>query len=345
LRTPAVRIDCQKIVFNALYLKRFYEHKGIQIVSVLKGASGDEVIAKALIDQGFDLLGDSNIYNLKRYKHLDANVKCMLMRSPALSEIEDVVQYADISLNSEVEVITALSNKAIEMNIHHDVILMLELGDMREGILPDNLILFISKIIDLKNIHIVGLGSNFNCFNNGIPTDEAMKQLSQLADLVEQTFNIQLKWVSGGNSANYDWVLNTKDTYRINQVRIGESILCGTNPLVNQAIPELFQDTFTLFLEVIEAKIKGKRIHPIEQYRRLILNIGHQDTSVQGLIPLSKIEIMNHSSNHLAALTSDLDIHVGNLVEFGMDYIAMMRTMTSPNVVKVYINNEMRTSE
>lgn len=139
--------------------------------------------------------------------------------------------------------------------------------------------------------------------------------------------------------------MNAKDTYRINQVRIGESILCGTNPLVNKAIPELFQDTFTLFLEVIEAKIKGKHIHPIEQYRRLILNIGHQDTSVLGLTPLSELEIMNHSSNHLAALTSDQAIHVGNLIEFGMDYNAMMRTMTSPNVTKIYINNEMRISK
>lgn len=321
-------------------MKKFYEKNEIQVVAVLKGVSGDEVIAQTLIEQGFNLLGDTNIQNLKRYKEISPSIECLMMRSPALSEIEDVIRYADISLNSEVEVIFALSKKAVDLNIIHNVILMIELGDMREGILPVNLIPFIAKIIHLQNINIIGIGANFACFHNNIPTDGSMKQLSELADLVESTFNIKLKWISGGNSANYNWVLSTKETYRINQIRIGESILCGMNPLGNEIIPELYQDTFTLLLEVVESKLKGSHLKNGNNNKRLLFNIGKQDTSVTGLKTDSDLKIVNFSSNHLAAITNDQTIKLGSFVEFSMDYFAMMASMTSPNVYKYYIKNE-----
>ncbi len=340
LRTPAIRVNYEKILFNAHNLKKFYGDKGIQLVTVLKAVSGDEVIAKMLLEQGFNFLGDTNINNLKRFKEISDQVECMMLRTPALSEIEDVIRFADISLNSEKEVIQALSVEAVKLNKVHDIILMVELGDMREGILPVNLIQFIENIIVLKNIKIVGIGSNFACFNNRIPSDATMKQLSELADLVEMTFDIKLKWVSGGNSANYDWVMNTNETYRINQIRLGESILCGINPLGNKIIPGLFQDAFTLLLEVVESKLKGSHLSKENKHKRILMNIGKQDALISGLSTKHKLKIVNHSSNHLAAMTIDQDIKLGSLISFSMNYDAMVTSMTSPNVFKYYVKND-----
>jgi ornithine racemase len=341
LRTPAIKINCDKITHNANHLRDFYLNKGIETVVVLKGVSGDEVIAQVLIDEGYKILADTNIQNLKRYKEMSNHVQCMMMRTPAMTEIEDVLKYADISLNTEVEIIHALSQKAIDLNRMHDIILMIELGDLREGILPENLINFIVKIKELRNIKIVGIGTNFACFNNSNPNDIAMKQLSDLADLVEKTFDMKLRWISGGNSSNYNWVLNSENIYRINQVRIGESILCGMNPIDNKIIPGLYQDAFTLLAEVIESKYKGIQNNK-NKYKQIILNIGKQDTYVTGLKSIQNYKIVNFSSNHLAITSNDLNIKLGSFIEFNMDYIAMMRSMTSPNVYKYYLRNDVK---
>lgn len=342
MRTPAIKINCDKITYNANYLRDFYNKKGIETVVVLKGVSGDEVIAQVLIDEGYKILADTNIQNLKRYKEMSDKVQCMMMRTPAMTEIEDVIKYADISLNTEVEVVQALSQKAIDLNRTHDIILMVELGDLREGILPVNLLNFITRIYHLENIRIVGIGSNFACFNNSDPTDIAMKQLSDLADLVEKTFDLTLRWISGGNSSNYNWVLNTENVYRINQVRIGESILCGMNPIDNQIIPDLYQDAFTLLLEVIESKYKGIQDNKAIKNKRMILNIGKQDTYVTGLKSILNYKIVDFSSNHLAISSNDVNVKLGSFIEFSMDYIAMMRSMTSPNVYKYYFRNDLK---
>ena len=48
---------------------------------------------------------------------------------------------------------------------------------------------------------------------------------------VEARLRHALAVVSGGNSANLDWALATDDVGRINELRLGESILLGTEPL------------------------------------------------------------------------------------------------------------------
>jgi predicted amino acid racemase len=337
MKTPSLQIDCNKIAFNAKYLKKFYQTNGIKVVAVLKGVLGNICIAQTLIDQGMTFFGDTNINNMKQLKALSKDVTCMMMRSPALSEIEDVVFYSDMTLISEIEAIYAIDLEAAKQRKIHAIILMIELGDLREGILPSNLIAFVQKIIHLKHIKIVGLGTNYACFNDYLPSDQSMKKLSELTEKVEETFKIKLDWVSGGNSTIYDWVKVSSDHYRINQVRIGESLLCGIDSASHLVIPELKQDAFMLYLEVIEAKQKGKKVLLDTYLNRILLNIGKQDTDIEGFLPVDKIEIVNHSSNHVAAITRDASIHFGSVLGFGLSYNAMMMSMTSPNVNKDYM--------
>jgi len=337
VKTPSLHIDCKKIAFNARHLNQFYQTKGIQVVAVLKGVLGNKRIAQTLIDQGVTSFADTNVNHLKQIKELSRDVTCMMMRSPALSEIEDVVRYSDMTLISEIEAIQAIDSEAHKHQKVHALILMVEAGDLREGILPQNLMAFIQKIIHLKNVKIAGLGLNFACFNDCMPTEASMKMISDLADRVEETFKIHLDWVSGGNSTMYDWAKQSTQHHRINQVRIGESILCGMNPINHSIIPELKQNAFRLYLEVIEAKQKGKKVLKDNYVSRLLFNIGKQDTDIEGLIPHTALEIVNHSSNHMAAITKDASIQFGSIMSFDLNYNAMMMSMTSPNVHKQFI--------
>lgn len=336
IKTPSICIDCAKLAYNTRFLKNFYQRKGIDIVAVLKGVSGDTIIAKIIHDQGVSILSDTNVQNLRKYKEQLRGVLCMMMRTPAKSEVEEVISYADISMNTELEIIELLSFESKKQKKVHHIILMIELGDLREGILTKNLMSYVSQIMKYENIKIVGIGTNFGCFNNSNPSDEAMKHLSDLAHQIENRFNLNLKWISGGNSSIYNWVKNSDSNYRVNQVRLGESILCGIDPLENRPIEGMYQDVFELEVEVIEAKRKGKQVIHNNYSKRLILNIGKQDTFVSGLSTKAKIEVVNFSSNHIAAITKEESIGVGSNISFCMNYESIVSSMTSPNVYKIY---------
>lgn len=57
----------------------------------------------------------------------------MMIRIPLLTEKEEIIKYCDISLNSEYKTIKVLNEEAKRQNKTHKIILMVDLGDLREG--------------------------------------------------------------------------------------------------------------------------------------------------------------------------------------------------------------------
>jgi predicted amino acid racemase len=278
----------------------------------------------------------------------------VLLRMPIPSQIEDVVRYTDISLNSELSVIKALSKFAVKQDTTHKIILMVELGDLREGLMPSDLEDIVREIVELEGIELSGIGTNLACFGGIKPDEEKMRYLSSLAREVEEGFSLTLEFVSGGNSANYNWFMSTEDVGRINNLRLGESIYLGRETLYRKPIPGLFTDAFTLVAEVIESKIKPSVSYgevcqdafgnvPVfedrGQIRRAILGVGLQDVLVSGLTPRSDIDILGTSSDHIIVDAKEMDLNVGNEVEFDLNYGALLSAMTSPYVMKKYVND------
>jgi len=72
----------------------------------------------------------------RRLKAAGIDSSYMLLRLPALSGVDEVVESVDVSLNSELTVLAALSRAAVSRGRVHDVMLMVDLGDLREGIWP-----------------------------------------------------------------------------------------------------------------------------------------------------------------------------------------------------------------
>ncbi len=159
-------------------------------------------------------------------------------------------------LNSELSVIKRLSHFARKHHLTHKIILMIESGDLREGLMPSELDGIVAQVILLDGIQLAGVGTNLACFGGIEPDDEKMRLLSSIAQNIEDKYELKLKYVSGGNSANYNWYISTKHIGRINNLRLGESILLGRETLYRKPIPGLFTDAFTLQAEVIESKIK-----------------------------------------------------------------------------------------
>ena len=348
---PRLEIDLGKIQHNARTLVERLAKRGISVTGVTKAALGSPEIANAMLLAGVSDLGDSRVENIEAMRNSNVSARMSLIRSPMLSQAKRVVTSADVSFNTELEVIKRLSLEAGKLGRTHAVVLMVELGDLREGIMPDDLMLAVSEILSLPNIVLKGLGTNLACRSGASPDDTNMAELSRLAALIEATFDISLEIVSGGNSANLEWVFNSEHTGRVNNLRLGESILLGRETLHRNAINGLHTDAITLLAEVIESKVKptqpsGKLAQtafgtsPTPRNRgaitQTILAIGIQDIDPCGLRPPEGTEILGSSSDHLIATSTVDSAPVGAEITFQLDYSALVRAMTSPFVARSF---------
>ena len=351
MTTPRIEIDLEKISHNATSLREIYASKGIGIIGVTKVVCGDPAVADVLVRTGIDTLADSRLENIKRMRQAGVQAQFVLLRSPAPSQAESAVKYADISLNTELSVIEALSRFAVKAGVTHKIILMVEMGDLREGLLPGALEETVEQVIGQRGIFLAGIGTNLACFGGVKPDEENLDHLSSLARDIEEKFGMTLQYVSGGNSANYDWFMSTTDVGKINNLRLGESIFLGCETLHRKKIPGLFTNALKLVAEVIESKVKpSKPYGDICQdafgnvpdfsdrgpMRRVILGIGLQDVLVAGLTPCMDIDILGASSDHILIDAKELDLKVGDEVEFNLNYGALLSAMTSPYVAKRY---------
>ncbi len=347
---PRLEIDLDKIQHNARSLVERLAKRGISVTGVTKATLGSPEIAGALLRAGVSSLGDSRIENIEAMRRARVPASMTLIRSPMLGQVDRVVARADVSFNTELAVISALSSAARRAKRTHGIVVMVELGDLREGVIAGDLENAVCEILHLPGIELRGIGANLACQHGVSPDAKNMSELAALADSIDQTFGIVLGIVSGGNSGNLQWALGGADTGRINNLRLGESLLLGRETLHRQPIDGLHLDAITLIAEVIESKIKPSRPwgeiaqtafgeKPMATDRgdmlRTILAIGHQDTDPDGLSPPPGMRILGASSDHLIVQSESDRKCVGDQVSFQLNYSALMRAMTSPFVTKV----------
>ncbi len=350
MRAPRLEIDLDKIYRNARTLVGLLATRGVSVTGVTKAALGLPSIANAFLRAGVKSLGDSRVDNLATLRQARVPATMTLIRSPMLSDAARVVNLADVSFNTELCVIRQLSLAAKTADTVHGVVLMVELGDLREGIMPEDLEHAVSETLRQPNILLTGIGTNLACRSGVVPDAKNMGELSALADMVDARFGLVLGTVSGGNSSSLRWALSGADTGRINDLRLGEAILLGRDPLDRQPIVGLHLDAFTLIAEVIESKTKptvptgeigqdafGLTSRAVDRglVRQSILGVGRQDCDPSGLTGSSEIEISGASSDHLLVESSGARLEVGGEVRFEPNYSALLRAMTSPFVAKI----------
>ena len=202
---------------------------------------------------GAQAIGESRIENIERLRHGGIGAPIVMLRAPMLSQADRVVATTDTSLNSEIDVIQALSRAARSQRRTHQVVLMVELGDLREGVMAECLDTLVNATLQLPNIKLHGIGANLACQHGVAPDVTNMAVLSQLCDQTERAIGLPLTLVSGGNSANLNWVTGNQGVGRVNNLRIGEAILLGRETLDRTAFPGLRTEAFKVVGEVIES--------------------------------------------------------------------------------------------
>ncbi len=348
---PRIEITLSKIQHNARILCELYGERGISLMGVSKAVLGEPLIAEAMIRGGVKFIADSRLENIQRMKNARVSTQFVLLRT-AISQAKSIVENVDLSLNTEIETLEKLNYYASLQNKIHQIILMVEMGDLREGILPRDLFLFVKRVLSLPHIKIMGIGCNLACYGAIKPNNQKMLQLSVLTDAIEKQFQINLPLISGGNSANYEWYKSVNKVGRINNLRLGESILLGCETVQGQIIPELYTNAFKLIAEVIESKVKPSLpfgeicqdafgnipvFCDLGMHQRAIIALGKQDTSISGLSCDRDLEILGASSDHLILSSKNSYLKVGSPVNFNLDYGSLLMAMTSPFIKKQFV--------
>jgi len=353
---PCLKVNLSHLYQNVCAVSKLCAEHDVRITGVTKCACGSVEIAQTFFKAGITMLGDARIANLRNMSMIPAEK--WLIRPPMPCEAEEVVRFADVSVNSEMEVIKELNRSAERQGKVHKVILMADLGDIREGFTDyGELVQAAVQTERLPFIKLYGIGTNLTCFSIIRPDMEKMELLKALAEKIEGKIGRKLDIVSGGNSATIDLLLRGKIPRGINDLRLGESLLFGKERTNYTFLPGTCQDVFTLECQIIELKEKpslpwgevgvdsyGKKPQFTDRgTKRLkaVCALGKQDFDLETACPEDEgIIMLGASSDHLMLDVTDSRRRyaVGDIVALRLGYFSTMRAYTSSYVEKRYIS-------
>ncbi|MGB0866764.1 MAG: alanine racemase, partial [Granulosicoccaceae bacterium] len=353
-----LEIDLDIITGNAAQVVGFCADHSIDVCGVTKATCGSPMVARAMLKGGVTSLGESRIDNAKRLRYGGVHDPLWMLRIPSPSEAEEVVRLFDLSLNTEIDTLDALNKAALDQGKQHDVLVMLEMGDRREGVLDEELIPLCEAVEAMVGLKLAGIGANFMCVSGILPTAEKMQRIASAAENVQQVIGRELQFVSAGNSANLA-MMDSPPPSIINHLRVGASILRGENALTGGTLDWLQSGAFRLQAELVEIQHKHSLpegtvgrdafggvpefVDDGEQLRGIV-NLGRLDMRHEGLTPETDgVEVVAASSDHLVLdLNHNRHFDVGDSIAFQLDYGALTQAMLSPYVSKVLVNRRQR---
>ena len=360
---PQLEFDLALLRSNADAVISRCRGMGIRVCGVVKGVDGLPEAARVLRAAGAAELGTSRLEQVAKCRAAGVSGPWLLIRIPGLTELPDVVALCETSLQSEWPTLLALEEECLRQNKTHRVIVMTDLGDLREGFWDKKELVDVCERVerDLPHVHLAGIGVNLTCYGSTKPTPEKMNELVGLARQVEQRIGRKLEIVSGGATSSFTLVHWGTMPAGVNHLRIGEAILLGKDLQVDWGIRDmdyLRMDALTLRAEVVE--VKDKPTYPIGEFaidafgrkpvyedrgirRRAILALGRADVGeLESLIPREPgLTVIGGSSDHCIVDVEDCPrrLQVGDIVEFSLCYSHMLYA-TARSDMRIIFKNQ-----
>lgn len=358
---PKLRIDLRKLEQNLNAVADTTRRGGCSLMIVTKGLCADHEVVKLIAgNENVDFVADSRVKNIATFADVvrEAGKKTVLLRLPMHSEAADVIKYVDLSFNSELSTIRLLNEEAKKAGKNHHILLMIDMGDLREGIFfqkEDMIFDAVEEILGMKNINLYGIGVNLTCYGAIIPKYDNLSGLVEIGRKIEENFGVTLSMISGGNSSSIYLIDKGELPEGINNLRLGEAFLLGNDTAYETKLPGTVSDTLILQAQIIELKEKpslpigeigvdafGEKPHYEDRgiMKRAIIAIGKQDADLGSMNPLDeRIEIMGGSSDHIILDVTKCggQYKVGDVVEFTLGYGGMLKAATSPYVEREYV--------
>lgn len=362
---PVLEIDLNKLRFNTKVELEYFHKLGIEIMGVNKVFNGMRETAEAVIQGGMKVIAEANVGNLKKIQDLPCEKA--LLRCPGLSEIPEVVKYADISLNSEIRTIEALSAEAVKQARIHQILLMVDMGDLREGIWFEEkteIETAVSRILDLPGLELYGIGTNFNCYGTVLATEKNASDFVSLAKDLENKLSMKFKYLSGGNCSSYRLAEKGTLPKEINHLRTGAQHEFGIEYVEgrylegychsNKEIGKYVSDAYILKGEIIE--IRRKPTVPVGELgvdafmnvkhfedrgvrTQAILSFGRQEVPWENIHPSDeRILVLGQTSNHTIIDVEDAggEYGLGDIIPFELDYTALLHLCSAADLEKAF---------
>lgn len=350
-----IELDIKKLKENYNHLDKLFKKHDIQFSVVTKMLCGNKLFLSELLKLDISQVCDSRVSNLKMVKSIRPDIETIYIKPPAKRALKSVVQFADISVNTEIKTIKLLSEEAQRQNKKHKILIMIELGELREGIMGEDFMAFYEEVFELKNIEVVGIGTNLTCLYGVLPNHDKLVQLSLYEQLVEARFNRHIPYVSGGSSVTIPLIHQKLLPAGINHFRVGETLFLGTDLFNNTTFKHMHSDVFKLYSEIIELSEKpqvpiGEMGQNVEgttfefdeedmgkRSYRAIIDIGLLDVEQSHIFLADKDLSMVGASSDMFVIDlgdNEKNYKVGDLLEFNMDYMGVLRTINSRYIDK-----------
>ncbi|WP_027378088.1 alanine racemase [Kaistella palustris] len=350
-----ITLHATKLRHNFKVLDQVFEQNHIEWAIVAKLLCGNEKFLEVLLNLSDKEICDSRLSNLKTIKKISPKTQTIYIKPPAKRLAKSIVKFADVSFNTELATLEVLSAEAVKQNKIHRVVLMVEMGELREGIMARNLMTFYDEVLALPNIDVVGLGTNLNCLNGILPDEKKLYKLSRFKEIVEEHSGKKIPYISGGSSVTIPLIFTNEIPLGINHFRVGETLFFGTNVYKDSLLAGMYHDVFTLTAEIIEMQQKpnipsglagtnltGETPVYSEDDRgssslRAIVDVGLLDIDLRDIAPLLPgIDIIGASSDMLILDLNEnaANLEVGDTIDFSMNYMAVLRAMNSDYVDK-----------
>ena len=359
---PQLEVDLSILRSNARQVITRCQQQGIRVCGVVKGVDGLPEVARAMRLCGAEELGTSRLEQVERCRAAGVGGPWLLIRIPGLSELPDVVRLCETSLQSERVTLDALEEECVLQGKTHRVIVMADLGDLREGFWDKDEMVDVCVHVEreLPHVELAGVGVNLTCYGSTKPTPEKMQALLDIAARIEKRIGRKLEIISGGATSSYTLVHWGTMPAGINHLRIGENILLGKDLQVNWGIQDmdyLRMDGFTLRAEVVE--VREKPTYPIGEFaidafgrkpvyvdrgirRRAILALGRADVGeLESLIPREAgLTVIGGSSDHCIVDVEDCPrrLEVGDIVEFSLCYSHLLYATSRSDITMQFVN-------
>ncbi|HPX70736.1 MAG TPA: alanine racemase [Bacillota bacterium] len=357
---PILEVDLAKLENNVRNIYERCHKSGIKLCAVVKGFTARPEMVKAVVRGGFDQLGTSRLSHIRSMKALGIEGPFMLLRIPQLCDLEEIAENVHYSLQSEMSVMEALNEVCARVGKKHKVVLMFDLGDLREGYWDkaEGIADAVRVEKELECLELAGIGVNLGCYGSIKPTVEKMNELIEIASEIESAIGRKLEIVSGGATSSFGMVDGGVMPPEINHLRMGEALSCLSDlPLGDITyVPDYIKnDLLTVKAQIVEIKFKATKPRGVlfrdafgntPEYpdygdrMRAIVALGRHDIAeFNYLTPLEEgIKILGGSSDHMILDVEDCRtaLAVGDILSFRPGYGGQMFSTCTPDMNIVY---------
>lgn len=361
-------IHKKKIQENIISLGEFFDKKDVKWSLITKVFSGNKKFLSNILTediiQYINSVGDSRLSSLENLRKVNPKMHTIYIKPPATIYAREVVELATLSLNSSLETIQALDREAEEAGKVHEIIIMIEMGELREGVNVEDTLSFYAEASKLKHIKISGIGSNLGCMYGIEPEKEKFDLLIDLKNKIEKKFKREVQLISGGTSITLPMLKSGELPNDINHFRVGEAVFFGVTPLHNEQFMNLNTQTFEFKANIIELEekkvvpegtISEANIGQVADFDESSKEITHKAILDFGLVDVDKENLTLRDDRDISfvGITSDMTVidigenkhsdgsqrfKVGDTILFDVNYMGVVRLLNSKFVAQIYLS-------